>query len=255
MNIFIVTKKQLGMFLLVMVFISTAVVASFAMNKVDFTATIPKKLPIYAVNTEEKKIALTLDCAWENSDTQTLIELFEKNSIKATFFMTGDFCERYPDDVKLIYAKGHAIENHSYNHPHVASISAEKLLEDTNKCDEIIMNLTGKKPTLYRAPYGEYSNSMLDTFEKSLQHKVIQWDVDSIDWKGREAPEMVETVIKKVKNGSIILFHNDTKNTPQALEQIIPQLKGEGYEFVLVNDLIYQDNFRLDHEGRQVKLP
>ncbi|MEG0693081.1 MAG: polysaccharide deacetylase family protein [Oscillospiraceae bacterium] len=253
MKVFIVTKKQLSIFFMVMVFVSTAVVAGIAIDKSSPTQTSPRKLPIYAVNTEEKKIALTLDCAWENSDTKILIDLFDKYAIKATFFMTGDFCERYPDDVKAIYDKGHAIENHSYNHPHVASISSEKLIDDTNKCDEIITNLTGKRPTLYRAPYGEYSNDMLTTFEQELKHKVIQWDVDSIDWKGRESAEMVQTVTSKVKNGSIILFHNDTKNTPQALAQIIPQLQGEGYEFVLVEDLIYKENFTLDHTGRQVK--
>ncbi len=255
MKIFIVTKKHLKILLLSMVFISTVIATGFIINQLDFVSASPKKIPIYAVNTEEKKIALTFDCAWENSDSQIIMDLLDKNKIKATFFTTGDWCERYPDDVKLFFSNGHAVENHSYKHPHVASISAEKLIEDTDKCDEIITSLTGKKPTLYRSPYGEYSNQMLTTFEEKLKHKVIQWDVDSIDWKGREATAMVEAVTKKVRNGSIILFHNDTKNTPQALAQIIPQLKGEGYEFVLVSDLIYQDNFRLDHEGRQVKLP
>lgn len=178
MKIFVLTKRKIGISLLVVVFAITAVFSGIAINETKMSSANVKKLPIYAVNTDEKKIAITLDCAWENSDTQILLDLFDRNSVKATFFMTGDFCERYPDDVKLISSKGHSIQNHSYKHPHVAKISKEKLIEDTNKCDEIISNLTDKKPTLYRAPYGEYSDSMLSVFEQSLSHKVIQWDVE-----------------------------------------------------------------------------
>ena len=252
---FIATKKQIWLSLMVFGLVSVLAIGGLSVYRSSPAQASMKKLPIYAVNTEEKKIALTLDCAWENSDTQQLIDLFNQHEIKATFFMTGDFCERYPEDVKKIYDQGHGIENHSNNHPHVATISKDKLIEDTDQCDEIITQITGKKPTLYRAPYGEYSNQMMTTFEQALAHQVIQWDVDSRDWQGREAVDMVETVTSKVKNGSILLFHNDTKNTPQALAQIIPLLKGEGYEFVLVEDLIYKDNFTLDHEGRQVKIP
>lgn len=158
-----------------------------AQNAVSASAKV-KKLPIYAVNTTEKKIAITLDCAWENSDTQILLDIFDRNEIKATFFATGDFCERYNEDIKLIFSKGHAIENHSYNHPHVASISSEKLIADTKKCDAIIEELTGKSPSLYRAPYGEYSDKMLLTFEEGLQHKVIQWDVDVVTLKSNYTP-------------------------------------------------------------------
>lgn len=253
MKALIVTKKHL-LISLVLIVVVFGTISYLGIGKVISTsAQIGKKLPIYAVNTDEKKLALTFDCAWENSDTQILMDLLDKNKIKATFFTTGDWCERYPEDVKKIYSNGHAIENHSYNHPHVATIETKKLYDDTKKCNDIIAQLTGKKPTLYRAPYGEYSNKMLECIEEEFKQNVIQWDVDSRDWQGREASDMVETVVSKVKNGSIILFHNDTKNTPQALEQIIPELKGKGYEFVLVSDLIYKDNFTLDHEGRQSK--
>ncbi len=127
------------------------------------------------------------------------------------------------------------------------------MIDDTTKCDDIIENTVGVRPTLYRAPYGEYSNGMLSVFETDLPHKVIQWDVDSVDWKKPSAETIVERVTKRVRNGSIILFHNDTKPSPEALNIIIPKLQSEGYEFVLVKDLIYYDNFSLNHEGRQVK--
>lgn len=254
MKLYIFTKKDF-LYLCIVALLSVTIIFSLVpCGKYILTEATEKKLPIYAVNTDKPEIALTFDCAWENSDTDILIDLLDEYGVKATFFTTGDWCERYPDDVKKLFAKGHAIENHSYNHPHVASIEREKLIEDTKKCDEIIESLTGVKPTLYRAPYGEYSNRMLSVFENDLKHFVIQWDCDSVDWKGREADEMAASIIKRAKNGSILLFHNDTPNTPDALKIIIPELSRQGYKFVLVNELIYRDNFALDHEGRQTKL-
>lgn len=218
------------------------------------TSSVGKKLPIYYVDTKEKKIAITFDCAWENSNTQELLDILEANQAKATFFVTGDFCERYPNDIKLISQAGHSIQNHSNKHPHVKDISKEELIKDTVACDQIIESLTGKKPTLYRAPYGEYSDLMLATFESELGHKVIQWNIDSIDWKGPTPMEINERVLLKVKPGSILLFHNDLDNTTQALITLLPELKSQGYEFLLVEDLIYHDNYILNHEGKQIKL-
>lgn len=214
-------------------------------------AAASRRLPIYGVNTQEKKIALTFDCAWENSDTEILLEILETNDVKATFFMTGDWCTRYPEDVRRFWEAGHDIENHSYAHPHVASISRETLMEDTQKCEETIESLTGSQPVLYRAPYGEYSDDMLALLEDDMGYRVIQWDCDSMDWKGRDAADMIRTIENKLRPGSILLFHNDTENTPQTLRQLIPLLKGEGYEFVLVRDLILWEDYTLDHEGRQ----
>lgn len=253
MKSFIITKKKLLMTSACQILAVSLIFMFFQSPVIQTVAKAERLLPIYCVETNEKKIALTFDCAWENSDTLILMDILKSYNIKATFFATGDFCERYPDDVKLISMSGHAVENHSNKHPHVENIEKQKLIDDTNNCDKIIEGITGKKPTLYRAPYGEYSNNMLQVFESDLKHKVIQWDVDSRDWQGREASAMAETVLKKVGNGSIILFHNDTKNTPEALLQIIPKLQSDGYEFVLVEDLILFDNYKLNHEGRQIK--
>lgn len=218
----------------------------------DTAAPLQKRLPIYGVCTEEKLAALTFDCAWENSDTEILLELLEQNQVKATFFTTGDWCQRYPEDVRAIVQAGHSIGNHSFQHPHVASISPEALEEDTLRCDEIIRELTGETPRIYRAPYGEYSDEMLALLEDTLGKRVIQWDCDSRDWQGREAAEMVESIAAGIRPGSILLFHNDTANTPAALKQLLPRLRGEGYRFVLVEELISWESCPLNHEGRQV---
>lgn len=254
MKVFIFTKNQF-----VIVVVSVALFLLCGIAVVRFHSEIEsvtlhmqgRQLPIYSVEATDKSIALTFDCAWENSDTDRLLNLLSKHEMKATFFATGDWCERYPEDVKLIFKAGHAIENHSDKHPHVASIGESELTVDTLECEKRIAELTGVKSRLYRAPYGEYSNEMLRTIQDKLGYKVIQWDVDSRDWQGRSAEDMAKTVISKVKSGSIILFHNDTKNTPEALEIIIPNLISQGYSFVKVSELIYWEEYTINHAGRQ----
>ncbi len=251
----LITKRQFNIAILSVLLVLAIVgaVSYFGIASIISSTQSKRLLPIYCVDTTEKKIALTFDCAWENSDTLILIDLMKLYNVKATFFATGDFCERYPDDIKLLAKYGHSIQNHSNKHPHVKNIEKQALIDDTTACDNIIKQVTGKKPTLYRAPYGEYSDSMLSIFETDLHHKVIQWDVDSVDWQKPTVQTIVKRITTKVKAGSILLFHNDTKNTPEALAQILPQLKQDGYEFVLVEDLIYKDNYTLDHAGKQIK--
>jgi len=215
------------------------------------TAASARRLPVYSVATAEPKIALTFDCAWENSDTTELLALLSEYNVKATFFTTGDWCRRYPEDVKRIFGAGHAVENHSDQHPHVASIDAQKLQTDTNACSETITSLTGTTPRYYRAPYGEYSDAMLAVVEDTLGLQTIQWDVDSRDWQKRSADEMAASVTGSVQNGSILLFHNDTPNTPQALRSIIPALQERGYVFVLLPELVAPAGTPIDHAGRQ----
>lgn len=221
-------------------------------TKVQKAAASVRRLPVYSVASDEPKIALTFDCAWENSDTADLLALLSEYNVKATFFTSGDWCRRYPEDVKRIFGAGHAVENHSDQHPHVASIDAQKLEADTRACNETIISLTGTAPRYYRAPYGEYSNAMLAVVEDTVGLQTIQWDVDSRDWQKRSAEEMVSSVTGSVQNGSILLFHNDTPNTPQALRSIIPTLQEKGYVFVLLPELVAPAGTPIDHTGRQI---
>ncbi|MGN0649682.1 MAG: polysaccharide deacetylase family protein [Oscillospiraceae bacterium] len=209
-----------------------------------------RKLPIYRVERGDNKIALTFDVAWENSNTDDLIKILGEFNAPSTFFITGDWCDRYPEDVKKFYDAGHEIQNHSDQHPHVEGINVNDLITDTREASRKIKMITGVEPTLYRAPYGEYDDSALTTLE-GMGMKVIQWDVDSIDWKEPTPEEIKARVLKGVKSGSIVLFHNDLENTTEALPQILTQLKNDGYEFVTVSDLIYPDNYTIDANGEQ----
>ncbi|MGI5896967.1 MAG: polysaccharide deacetylase family protein [Oscillospiraceae bacterium] len=210
-----------------------------------------RQLPIYCVQTEKKEIALTFDAAWGNSDTDELLTLLEENGAKATFFCTGEWVDNYPDDVKRLFDAGHEIQNHSDKHPHPNELSFEALITDTQACDEKIHAITGVYPTLYRSPYGEYNDKVIQTM-KSVGKRVIQWDVDSIDWKDPSPEEMVNRVLSKVGNGSILLFHNDAENTPEALRKLLPELKAQGYEIKTVSEILLPGRFDLNNEGRMI---
>lgn len=255
MRVFSVWSKRraaaAGAFFLIMLLLLLGT-PLFKKAKVQKTAASARRLPVYSVASDEPKIALTFDCAWENSDTTELLALLSEYNVKATFFTTGDWCRRYPEDVKRIFGAGHAVENHSDQHPHVASIDVQKLEADTRACSETITSLTGAAPRYYRAPYGEYSDAMLAVVEDTVGLQTIQWDVDSRDWQKRSAEEMASSVTSSVQNGSILLFHNDTPNTPQALRSIIPVLQEKGYVFVLLPELVAPAGTPIDHTGRQI---
>ena len=207
-------------------------------------------LPIYRVDRTDSKIAVTFDVAWENSNTDELLKILDEYDAKATFFVTGDFCDRHPEDVEMFHNAGHEIGNHSDAHPHVAEIGVNELINDTRECSRKIKMLTGEDPALYRAPYGEYSDNMLTTIE-GMGLKTIQWDTDSIDWNKATVEDIEKRILKNAKSGSILLFHNDLENTTEALPVILNQLKKSGYEFVTVSDLIYHDNYTIDANGEQ----
>lgn len=211
-----------------------------------------KKLPIYSVETQEKKVAITFDAAWTNQDTDELIEILKKHNAKATFFIVGDWAEKFPESVKAFYEAGHAIANHSDTHKAFSKCLREEIKEEIVNCNEKLEKITGEKVTLLRAPSGDYTNESLEVTE-SLGMYMIQWDNDSLDYTGLTVDEIVSRVTSRARNGSIILFHNGVENTAPALDKILTELEKQGYSFVSVNDLIYKNDFFIDHTGRQYK--
>ena len=228
---------------------TAAVIITAAVTSVG-TKAEQRKLPIYRVERADNKIAVTFDVAWENSNTDELLDILSEYDAKATFFITGDWCDRYPDDVKKFADAGHEIENHSDQHPHVEGINVNDLINDTRECSRKIKMITGKEPVLYRAPYGEYDDSLLTTLE-GMGLTTIQWDVDSVDWNKPTAEQITKKVLENTKSGSILLFHNDLQNTTEALPNVLKGLKEKGFEFVTVDELILHDNYTIDANGEQ----
>lgn len=207
-------------------------------------------LPIYSVERDNKAIALSFDAAWGNEDTQLLIDILNSYNVKATFFLVGDWVDRYPESVKQLYDAGMEIGNHSNTHAHYTKLSTDGITADVSACNEKIQAVTGQSPTLFRCPYGEYDDHVVSAINSMGMH-VIQWDVDSLDWKDLSAKEIYERVTSRAAPGSICLFHNAALHTPEALPSIIEYLLSEGYSIVPISQLIYTENYTIDHTGRQ----
>ena len=244
-------KKNLILFCLAFIGISTIIGVYNWKTKGTFIGN-QRKLPIYSVDTKEKKIAISFDASWGDDRTQEILNTLDKYNAKATFFVVGAWIDQYPDMLKKMSEKGHEIGNHSNKHPIMTTISAGKMLEEIATTDAKIMSITGKATTLFRCPSGEYNNLVIDTVE-STNHYCIQWDADSIDWKEEGAEIEYNRIIKKTKPGSILLFHNDAKYTPGNLIKILENFKAQGYEFVTVSDLIYKNNYYIDEAGKQIQ--
>ena len=218
------------------------------------TSAAKKKLPIYCVDTKGKKeVAISFDAAWGADDTDTLLDILDKNDVNATFFLCGYWVEKYPEEVKKIYEAGNDIGNHSDTHPHSSQLSLEQNKKNLMDCHNKIKDLLGIDANLYRPPFGEYNDTVL-TAALECGYYPVQWDIDSLDWKEYGVDHEINQVLnhKHLGNGSIILFHNDAKYTPDSLDAIIKGLKEKGYDIVPISQLIHTENYAMDHEGRQI---
>ena len=214
------------------------------------TAAATRQLPIYCVQRDQKMVAISFDAAWGNEDTRQLIDIMAQYKVKATFFVVGDWVDRYPESVKALHEAGHEIMNHSNTHAHLPQLSAEQITADLNACNDKIEAVTGVRPTLIRPPYGDYDDNSIRTI-RAMGMEPIQWDVDSLDWKDLSAADITKRVTGKVCPGSIVLFHNAAKHTPEALPSIIESLLQEGYTFVPISQIILTGDYTIDHTGRQ----
>lgn len=213
-------------------------------------AATARQLPIYCVQRDQKMVAISFDAAWGNEDTQQLIDIMDQHKVKATFFVVGDWVDRYPESVKALHDAGHEIMNHSNTHAHLPRLSAQQITDDLNACNDKIQAITGVRPTLIRLPYGDYDDNSIRTI-RAMGMEPIQWDVDSLDWKDLSAPDITKRVTSKVCPGSIVLFHNAAKHTPEALPGIIECLLQDGYTFVPISQIILSGSYTIDHTGRQ----
>jgi len=209
-----------------------------------------RELPVYCVQRDDKVVALSFDAAWGNEDTQLLIDILNKYNINTTFFVVGEWVDKYPESVQALHENGNEIMNHSSDHAHFSSLSTEQIISDLNACNEKIAAITGISPTLFRCPYGEYDDHVISAVN-SIGMTAVQWDVDSLDWKGLSAQEIQRRVLDKVQPGSIVLFHNAAENTPEALPGIIESLIADGYTIVPISKILLKGDCFIDNSGRQ----
>ena len=213
-----------------------------------------KEMPICSVEMKEKKVALTFDAAWGNEDTARILKILKEHEVQATFFMTGDWVEKYPEDVLAIKAAGHDLANHSETHRSMMGLKKEEQRQEIQTVHEKVLDLTEVEMRLFRVPYGSYDDNVIRNIE-ACGYYPIQWSVDSLDWKDYGAENIIETVLgsKELKNGAIILLHNGTKYTAEALDGLLCELEKREYQMVPVSKLVYKKGYYLDVTGRQQK--
>ncbi len=209
-----------------------------------------RKVPIYCVDTEKKQVAISFDAAWGADKTEDIIKILQDYNADATFFLVGFWVEKYPEMVKEINEAGFEIGTHSNTHPNLTNLTASQMKLELETSKKLIEDITKKKVDLFRAPFGAYNNTLIDTaLEMGL--KTIQWDVDSLDWKDYSAMDITTRIINRVKCGSIILCHNNATNIVEALPIVLDRLQKKGYEITSVGDLIFTENYEVDNSGLQ----
>lgn len=250
MKVFVLTKKKSIIILSTLASSFLALICTFA-NSFLF-AHGEKKLPIYSVERNDKVVSISFDAAWGNEYTQSLLDILKKNDVKATFFLVGMWVDKYPESVKAIFDAGHDIGNHSDTHPHLPKKEREEIRNQIENCNNKIEKITGKRPNLFRFPYGDYDNKCIEELE-NLNMYSVQWNIDSLDWKNKKCDEMCKRIIPKLVPGSIILMHNGAKYTAESLDTIINKIKSEGYKIIPISEIIHHENYFINSQGKQIK--
>lgn len=201
---------------------------------------------IYKVETKQKKLALTFDISWGEERAIPILDVLKQKGVKqATFFISAEWGKDHPDIVKRIMDQGYEIGSHGYKHINYSRLTDEEIRAEIQKADNVLQQMTGKKPALIRTPNGDIDKRVLNIADE-MKYTIIQWDTDSKDWLNPGVNEIVQNVVKKAHPGDIILMHasDSCKQTHLALPTIIDNLRQNGYSFASVSGLIADTNVK-----------
>lgn len=253
---FVVLKRRGITLAVVYLFVLTALLTAvgFSSSATVFFNGTTRKLPVYGVEvtSEEKVIALTFDAAWGADKTQGILDIMKEYDAVGTFFLVGFWIDKYPEEVKAIAEAGFDIGNHSRNHLNMPKLSENEIHAEIQYVNEKVEEITGKRPVYFRAPFGDYNNKLMTCLEEDKMIGV-QWSIDSLDWKGLSAKQIIDRVLPKAKSGDIVLFHNNSDHILDALPLLLTALKGQGFKFVTLSQLVARENFTVDSNGIQHK--
>ncbi len=253
--IFTLTKKNI-VFAVAVGIIAVVLLVSIGTTSTAslFFGATTRKLPVYSVETdeEEKVIALTFDAAWGADKTQGILDIMRENDAKGTFFLVGFWLDKFPDETKAIAEAGFDIGNHSKNHLNMPKLSTDAIKDEIEYVNDKVFELTGIKPTYFRAPYGDFDNKLMTSLEE-LGMTGVQWSIDSLDWKGLSAKQIYDRVVPKAKSGDIVLFHNNSDHVLDALPMVLTGLKSAGFKFVKLSELVATKDYTIDINGVQHK--
>jgi peptidoglycan-N-acetylglucosamine deacetylase len=209
-------------------------------------STLRKKFPdvvFHSGSSANKEVALTFDDGPDNHYTPEILDILKQSGVRATFFVIGVHAQTYPDILRRMVNEGHAIGNHTWDHPDLVTVSSEQIRSELNRTDDALDSILGYNPALFRPPFGAVSVRVVNQVA-SLGYKIIDWSVDTRDWTGAPPSVILQRVQAEVHPGGIILEHCaggnvDLRNTVNALPQIISLLKKQGFQFVTVPDLLH----------------
>lgn len=211
------------------------------------------ELPISSVQTEKKQLTLTFDLTGQKENLHQILDTLSKHNIKASFFLTGGWLDENPQEAANIVKQGHDLGNATENHKNMSQLDRSSIKEEILHLHNRVKEQTGYNMHLFRPPYGDYNNDVISTAIE-LSYQPVTFNIASYDWKDYGAQSLTETIIKNpvLNNGSIIQLHTGAKYTPEALESIILQLQGAGYELVPLTQMLITDHYYLDQRGCQI---
>lgn len=244
-------KRRRPVEMLAVLALLVAVSAVYAVHT-DSAEVVARKreLPVYSVDRDDGKIAISFDAAWGGDKTEKILDILDAYGVKTTFFLVDTWTQKYPELVKEIVRRGHEIGNHSTTHPQMSKISAEQMRKELSVMADHLEAVTGQRPALFRPPYGDYNNQVILTAREE-GYVPVQWSVDSLDWKNRGAEDIVSRATRSTRSGDIVLFHNDAKYILDALPAVLGHYREQGLTAVKVSELLLPGETTIDPQGRQ----
>lgn len=209
---------------------------------------------IYGVKRDDNKIAFTMDAGSAGGNVPQILDILDKYNVKITFFMTGQFAEKYPEYVKMISERGHELGNHSWSHPDFTTLTNDQILSQVNRTRDLIYELTGQTTVLFRPPEGGM-NTQVRTLLNAAGYEVIRWTHESYDSREGHSPEKsLKYATKDIVGGSIILTHVNATWTVSVLEDILQYYQDNGWEVVKVSELLWDGETAVDDDGLQYRI-
>lgn len=219
-------------------------------NEATTVLAVKRELPIYSVERSDSVVSISFDASWGGDKTIAILDILDKYKVKTTFFLVGLWVDKYPELVKEISARGHEIGNHSDSHAHMSKQSESQIIAELSGMSDKVEKLTGKRPTLFRPPYGEYNDLVIKTARRQ-GYEAVQWSIDSLDWKDRGTEDIIKQCTHRVDKGDIVLFHNDSNDIVNALPTIIEHYQGLGYTIIPVSEILLSGETTIDVQGKQ----
>lgn len=198
-------------------------------KKLEQSLYVPRK-----IDTSKKLIAFSFDDGPKRGNTERILEALEKQNFRASFFILGQNAKEYPDIVEKIYKSGNEVSGHSWSHPLLTKLSQQEIREQQDKMNDAIYKACGTSAVSFRPPYGGIDENV----KKIIDGPLILWNVDTLDWKTRNAKSTEKVILEKAKDGDIVLMHDIHKQTVEAVENVLPILKKKGYEVCTVSELL-----------------